>query len=289
MRYILIILIITALIGCTEKNENGSKKPEIIKVEGKTEKYSGSETEKELIKDIIKTGKKYESEYVVLWVEKKYMSENEAKDLLFTINKAIDKIKSFTGMALDKDFFDRGKIEFFAYYDSSRYHILNDFDIIKYRQPIAFLSNVTDGKAPIIYKAARIIAYKTKRYWLRAGLSSYLNSRMNDAPSFPTYGADIYELSGRLVENLPNFTDKMITGIGTSETPVFESKEARQIYNVLAGSFLRFLDEQVTSDMLMKIYSAEDPENELKKITGKDIKTWKSLWKKHLARGPENS
>jgi len=205
----------------------------------------------------------------VLWVEKDYLNDDEIKEMADRIDKGINKAEEYIGIKLDEQYTIDNKIHYY----------IKDGNFRSYAEAekgIAHLSHAKDKLSPYIHEAIHIIAKDWYATWLHEGLAVHLNDRLEGWPSYPNFGTDVDELSRNYING--EF-DNILKLVGDNTfISGFGSEKERMAFYILSGSFVRFLDNNLGTDQLMKIYAAEDPIAEIQSATGKSMEEWKKMW-----------
>ena len=157
--------------------------------------YSGSSRDLNLIASIKSNGVKYSSDRSVLWVERDYLSKEEANLLQQKLDKGIFEIENFIGMRFDKKAYKKEKIEYFVHSRREASHTITTYHPRKYMFPVIFLTWADEKKAPYIHETVHIIAWDWNTLWIKEGLTVFLNDKLGGYPSFPNFGKDIDELA----------------------------------------------------------------------------------------------
>ena len=102
--------------------------------------YTGSSRDLNLIASIKSNAEKYSSDRSVLWVERGYLSKEEANLLQQKIDKSIFEIENFIGMQFDKKAYKKDKIEYFVHSRREASHTITTYHPRKYMLPVIFLT-----------------------------------------------------------------------------------------------------------------------------------------------------
>lgn len=235
--------------------------------------YSGSSKDLNLIASLKSDAEKYSSDRSILWVERGYLSKEEANLLQQKIDKAIAEIENLLGMHFDKTAYKKDKIEYFVHSRREASHTITTYHPRKYMFPVVFLSFAAEKRAPYVHETVHIIAWDWNTLWLKEGLAVFLNDKLGGYPAFPNFGADIDELAtSKLTHKYP------LRLIGQNGVPKFSSRLERELFYVFSGSFVKYLFQHIGIDTLMKIYMSGDTQKAVVEKTGKSLDMWKKDW-----------
>jgi len=153
--------------------------------------YSGTPGDLALIASVKSKAEKYVSARSILWVEKGYLSRDQAYLLHQKIERAIADIEGFTGIQFDAEQYRQEKIEYFVYGGREPSRTITGTRPMTYKCPVIFLTFAAEQQAPYVHETVHIIAWDWRSSWLEEGLAVFLNDALGGEPAFPNYGEDI--------------------------------------------------------------------------------------------------
>jgi hypothetical protein len=241
----------------------------------------------------IKTGDNYILDYnakigyikcttkrAILWVTEDYLNKNEILALAKKVDVGIVKIEKYTGIKFDTHNYGTDKISYwisdFGGAGGGSY-IEGQYYSKTAKKANIYLSWAKENVSPYLHEAVHAICFNCETLWIREGLAVYLNDKLGGDKTMPNGGRDLDQLSKKLAK--PKYS-VLLALIGKDGIPFsnFSESQDKAVFYCLSGSFVKFLDSKIGTKKLMIIYQATDTNNMLKKITNKDIKTWKKEW-----------
>jgi hypothetical protein len=238
-----------------------------------TSEYSGSMKDLGLIASIKGDGEQHVSDRSILWVEKGYLSKNQAITLQRKIDQGIGEIENFTGLKYDPAVYKKVRIEYFAHTRPEASHTITGYDPRKYMSPVIFLRFAAEGKAPYIHEAVHIIAWDWYALWMKEGLAVFLNDKLHGDPAYPNFGKNLDRFSRNNLDRR-----QPLSLIGQNGVPVFADQVERRFFYIFSGSFVKYLYTHIGIEKLMKIYTAKDTRKAIAEITGRNMNLWKKDW-----------
>ena len=235
--------------------------------------YSGSSRDLSLIASIKSNAEKYSSDRSALWVERDYISKEEANLLQQKIDKGIFEIENFIGMQFDKVAYNKDKIEYFVHSRREASHTITTYHPRKYMYPVIFLTFAAEKRAPYVHETVHIIAWDWNTLWIKEGLAVFLNDKLGGYPAFPNFGADIDEFAKSNINSR-----QALNLIGQNGVPRFSDSMERRLFLVFSGPFVKYLEANLGIEKLMEIYVAKDTQKAFAEKTGKTLDVWKKDW-----------
>jgi hypothetical protein len=242
-----------------------------------TSGYSGSHRDLSLISSIKANCDKYESDRSILYVEKNYLTKNEVIQLHQRIDKAIVDIENALNIKFNTKIYKKNKIEYFVHSKKEPSHTITAYQPKKYMHPVIFLTFAKEKRAPYVHETVHIIAWDWNTLWIKEGLAVFLNDKLNGYPSFPNRKKDIDKGAKYMLQ-----FKSVLRMIGKNGIPRFSSKKERYQFYILAGSFVKYLYNNIEISKLMKIYTSQNTNRAFVKLTKKDVSTWKKEWIDYL-------
>ena len=115
--------------------------------------------------------------------------------------------------------------------------------------------------------------------WIREGLAIFLNDKLGGYPAFPNFGRDIDKSAKLLLDYKSKNVLKMI---GQEGIPDFSDREEREVFYILSGSFVKFLEIHLGINRFKELYEQENMREAFIRITGKGVDEWKNEWMNSL-------
>jgi len=235
--------------------------------------YRGSSRDLNLIASIKSNADKYSSDLSVVWVERGYLSKEEANLLQEKIDRALVEIENFIGIKFDNEAYKKDKIEYFIHSRREASHTITGYHPRKYMFPVIFLTFAAEKMAPYVHETVHIIAWDWNTLWIKEGLAVFLNDKLGGYPAFPNFGADIDEFAkSKLTHKYP------LKLIGQNGIPKFPDRVERRLFYIFSGSFVKYLYTHIGIDKLIEIYVAKDTQKAVAEKTGKTLDVWKKDW-----------
>lgn len=227
---------------------------------------------------------KFCTEKSVIYCETDYLTEDEIREYSIEIDYGIKKIESYLGISIDSERFINSRV-FVVINSSSDSTSFDDADLDLDHTAIIYVDSVKTGHSNYLHELVHIIACRYGSEWIKEGLAVYLNDKLGGEPSAPNYGLNIDDLSYNLYNTEVNNSSYMLDFIGQNGFLKLHDLNQQSKYGILSGSFVKYLDDSLGTDMLMDIYNSSDTRQSIKDLTGNDIDYWKKEWLKSLTSG----
>ncbi|MED7789516.1 hypothetical protein [Francisella sp. 19X1-34] len=262
-------------------------------------KYGNIERNDEIIKKIQDGGQEYVSKQTtqansskplsIIWVQKNYLSKQQALKLQQKIDKAILEIRNTLEIPEnERDF----TIHYYVYGAHEASHAITGYHMLDKAHPTTFITWYAQGRSPYVHETVHIIAWHWRSVWIKEGLAVYLNQKLKGEPTFPNFGKNLNFLAKRHIENIASnnglsniLADKFEFGkndLVFFKGPRKERIHKKKIFYILSGSFTEYLFTQLGANKFMQIYNANNTKEAINKITGKTISQWENNWANYL-------
>lgn len=218
--------------------------------------------------------KRYEiiviTRYAEIHIEKDYLSKKEILEVSERIEEGIEKVKNYLGAKYLNFDFSKFKIKYF----------IKDGNFVSNAAPssgIIFLSYVKQKHAPYLHETVHVLASNfanDTETWLSEGLAVYLNDYLGGYPAFANFGKDLDILSKQII-NSEEFRDVVMY----FPMAFIPNQNKRKAFYILAGSFVKFIENNYGKENLLEIYN--NPK-EINKIMNKTIEQIKNDWINYL-------
>ena len=225
---------------------------------------------------------KYESDRSILWIERDYLSREEAIDLHRRVDKGIGDVENALGLKLAADVYGQERIEFFVHGARRPSHTITAYWPRRFLHPVIFLTYAKEGRTPFLHEIVHIVAWDWHALWLKEGLAVVLNDRLGGYGAFPNFGDPLDDMARDFDADgsLPAMQAWEL--VGENGVPDFASRKVRRIFYIFSGSFVAYLEREIGLPTLMKIYSAEDTSAAILRLTRKPVAQWKAEWRRKL-------
>ena len=225
---------------------------------------------------------KYVSERSTLWIEKEYLTREEATHLHGRIDKGIRDVESTLGVKFAADVYGRERIEFFVHSARRPSHTITAYWPRRFLHPVIFLTYAKGRRTPYLHEIVHIVAWDWHALWLKEGLAVVLNDRLGGYRAFPNFGRSLDDMAREFdgAGSYPAATAMDL--IGENGVPEFDNRKVRRIFYIFAGSFVAYLERKIGLPVLMKIYSEEDTAAAILRLTGKPVGQWKAEWRREF-------
>jgi len=221
-----------------------------------------------------KAGNEYNSEYAKIFLDKEFASTPQSDATISAkIDKAISNVEKFIPKEYQKP---AGKYTVYVISGMPPYEALTYTASVS-NEKVLILGADTPHKIPYTTAAAMACAKDQKEIWLRAGYGVFVNDIFGNEANFANYGADLDQLSAKILTNLPKFTERVAQKVGKDDYDHL-TKEEWQVFYIMAGSFVKYIYKKVEKENFYKIYTSEDPITTIREITGRSIIDLKDDW-----------
>jgi len=139
-------------------------------------------------------------------------------------------------------------------------------------------AHLRNGQVPIAHELTHILAYGASSLVLSEGFAIYIQDRVGKGRVFPNYGRDLNDLMAELSRrwNIP--IPKEPYAFATASIPDVDRMRQRTLAYLFAGSFARFLVEDVLRgdiSRFMALYRSGD----YQKFTGQSLSGLEDKWR----------
>ncbi len=234
------------------------------------------------IKTIKADHDKYVSNRSILWIEKAYLSREEAMHLHERIDKGIGDVENALGLKFAAEVYGQEKIEFFVHGARRPSHTITAYWPRRFLHPVIFLTYAKGRRTPYLHEIVHIVAWDWHALWLKEGLAVVLNDRLGGYRAFPNFGRSLDNLAREFDGGGSFPATAAMDLIGQNGVPEFDNRKVRRIFYIFAGSFVAYLERKIGLPVLMKIYSAEDTAAAILRLTGKPVGQWKAEWRREF-------
>ncbi|AJI52986.1 hypothetical protein [Francisella philomiragia] len=262
-------------------------------------KYGNIERNDAIIKEIQAGGQEYISEQTtqansnkpvsIIWVQKDYLTKQQALDLQQKIDKAIVEIRNTLEIPENERNFT---IHYYVYGAHEASHAITGYHMLDKAHPTTFITWYAQGRSPYVHETVHIIAWHWRSVWIKEGLAVYLNQKLGGEPTFPNFGKNLNFLAKKYIENISSngnlsniLADKYEVGengLVFFKGPKEEKIHKKKFFYILSGSFTEYLFTQLGANKFMQIYNANNTKEAINKVTGKTISQWENSWANYL-------
>ncbi|MED7819087.1 MULTISPECIES: hypothetical protein [unclassified Francisella] len=262
-------------------------------------KYGNIERNDEIIQRIQDGGQEYISKQTtqtnsnkplsIIWVQKDYLTKQQALDLQQKIDKAIVEIRNTLEIPKNERNFT---IHYYVYGAHEASHAITGYHMLDKAHPTTFITWYAQGRSPYVHETVHIIAWHWRSVWIKEGLAVYLNQKLGGEPTFPNFGKNLNFLAKKHIESISSngnlssiLADKYKVGengLVFFKGPKEERIHKKKIFYILSGSFTEYLFTQLGANKFMQIYNANNTKEAINKVTGKAISQWENSWANYL-------
>lgn len=224
----------------------------------------------------------YLSDRSILWIEKGYLSREEAVDLHRRIDEGIRSVENALGLKFPADVYGHERTEFFVHGARRPSHAITAYWPRRFLHPVIFLTYAKARRTPCLHEIVHIVAWDWYALWLKEGLAVVLNDRLGGYGAFPNFGRPLDDMA-REFDGSGLFPATAAWDlVGENGVPQFANRKIRRIFYIFSGSFVAYLERKIGLPTLMKVNSAEDTASAILRLTGKPVERWKSEWRSTL-------
>jgi hypothetical protein len=262
-------------------------------------KYGNIERNDAIIKEIQDGGQEYISKQTtqansskplsIIWVQKNYLTKQQALKLQQKIDKAIVEIRNTLEIPKnERDF----TIHYYVYGAHEASHAITGYHMLDKAHPTTFITWYAQGRSPYVHETVHIIAWHWRSVWIKEGLAVYLNQKLSGEPTFPNFGKNLNFLAKKHIENISSNNDLSNIlankfevgedGLVFFKGPKKERIHKKKIFYILSGSFTEYLFTQLGASKFMQIYNANNTKQAINIVTGKTISQWENAWANYL-------
>ncbi|WP_150467470.1 hypothetical protein [Francisella sp. SYW-9] len=262
-------------------------------------KYGNIERNDEIIKRIQDGGQEYVSKQTaqansnkplsIIWVQKNYLTKQQALELQQKIDKAIVEIRNTLEIPENERNFT---IHYYIYGAHEASHAMTGYHMLDKAHPTTFITWYAQGRSPYVHETVHIIAWHWRSVWIKEGLAVYLNQKLKGESTFPNFGKNLNFLAKKHIESIDSDKDLNTilankfevgkNGLVFFKGPKKERIHKKRIFYILSGSFTEYLFAQLGANKFMQIYNAINTKEAINKVTGKTISQWENAWVNYL-------